>query len=184
VSRLDEELEKSIRESEEAAGAEPVVVSTPETPPAKRNIGLLAGLIVMGGGILGLLLTSFDHASIYNKTVSQALDERESLVGRNVRIQGELKRCTLVKRDQPCEYRFTVFEGTKELQIRYPQCVLPDTIRDVPGVQVTAEGALDPDGHFQATNVFGKCASKYKEARAQGVEMAKLAPCPVPVTME
>lgn len=184
MSRLDEELEKSIRESEEATGTEPVVVSTPEKPPGKRNVGLLVGLIVMGGAILGLLLTSFDHASIYNRTVSQVLAERDSLMGRNLRIQGSLKRCTLVRRDSPCEYRFTVFEGDQELQVRYPQCVLPDTIRDVPGVAVTAEGALDPDGHFQATNVFGKCSSKYQEARAQGVEMAKLEPCPTPVSMQ
>jgi cytochrome c-type biogenesis protein CcmE len=47
--------------------------------------------------------------------------------------------------------------------VRYAQCVIPDTFRDVPGggVQVTVEGALTAQGEFEATLVMAKCASKY-----------------------
>ena len=40
-----------------------------------------------------------------------------------------------------------------ELAVRYAQCVVPDTFRDVPGmdVGVTVEGKVAPDGAFDAT---------------------------------
>ena len=37
---------------------------------------------------------------------------------------------------------------------------LPDTFRD--GAQALAEGKMDRDGTFHATNIQAKCASKYE----------------------
>jgi cytochrome c-type biogenesis protein CcmE len=52
--------------------------------------------------------------------------------------------------------------------------VVPDTFRDMPGmdVEVTAEGKLDPEGHFEASQIFAKCPSKYemKDRAAKGEE--------------
>ena len=49
------------------------------------------------------------------------------------------------------------------MTVLYPQCVVPDTFRDVPGVkvEVTAEGKLLPDGSFRAHQIMAKCPSKY-----------------------
>jgi cytochrome c-type biogenesis protein CcmE len=68
-----------------------------------------------------------------------------------------------VRRDKPCEYRFRIERGGSELGVRYAQCVVPDTFRDVPDVEiaVTVEGKLAASGDLQATEIMAKCPSKY-----------------------
>jgi cytochrome c-type biogenesis protein CcmE len=59
--------------------------------------------------------------------------------------------------------------------VHYPQCVIPDTFRDVPNVddEVTAEGRLQKDGTFLAHQIMAKCPSKYDmKKRTQAGESA------------
>ncbi len=129
----------------------------------KSNTALLVMLLVMVGGIVALFIFGFKEASIYSMPMQQLVAERDKHLGRRVRIEGELVPGTLVKRDKPCEYRFRIRGGGKELAVRFPQCIIPDGFRgDVPGgVEVTVDGELLRDGHFEATNVLAKCSSKY-----------------------
>ncbi len=163
MSRLDDELAQAV-ESVEADPAPPPVVSAPvrQSPP-KRSIALLVALLVMGGGILALVLTSFNTSAVYSKGVDELLAQKDRLQSRNVRVAGILVKGTLVHRDQPCEYRFKMKKNGSVLDVRYPQCIVPDTFRDVPGtdVQVTAEGKLTPAGYFEADQIMAKCPSKY-----------------------
>jgi cytochrome c-type biogenesis protein CcmE len=71
---------------------------------------------------------------------------------------------TLARRSEPCEYRFKLKKNAVEMTVLYPQCVVPDTFRDVPGVnvEVTAEGQLAANGTFHATQIMAKCPSKYE----------------------
>ena len=94
----------------------------------------------------------------------QAVARSSELAGRRVRVEGTLVQGTLVKRDDPCEYRFVMKSGETQLPVRYPQCVVPDTFRDMPGmdVEVTAEGKLGAGGTFEATAIMAKCPSKYE----------------------
>jgi cytochrome c-type biogenesis protein CcmE len=66
-------------------------------------------------------------------------------------------------------------KNSAEVEVRYPQCVVPDTFRDVPNmdVDVTATGKLAKDGHFQASQIMAKCPSKYdmKQMAASGKQM-------------
>jgi cytochrome c-type biogenesis protein CcmE len=166
MSNLDRELEQAVRESEAVAEAQPTPVAVPTTPgaPPKRSIALLVSLLVMGGAILTLVFTTLDGSLIRNRQVDDLVRDREKLVGRNVTVEGKLKRGTLMRRDEPCEYRFTIKGQKEEIAMRYPRCVVPDTFRDVPGMetQVTAQGSLEADGHFAATSIVAKCPSKYE----------------------
>ena len=96
--------------------------------------------------------------------------QKAELKGRNLRVNGMLKKGTLVRRDEPCEYRFTIIGKGKEIDVHYPRCGLPDTFRDVPGMDVmaTAEGTLDPAGHFEASTIMAKCPSKYEMKERAG----------------
>jgi cytochrome c-type biogenesis protein CcmE len=91
-----------------------------------------------------------------------------------VRAEGNLVHGSLVKRDQPCEYRFTIEKHGVELPVRFAQCVVPDTFRDVPemDVGVTVEGQLQ-DSSFEASSVLAKCPSKYEmqQRKQQGEHM-------------
>lgn len=170
MSRIDDELLREVNEG--SADPEPAVAESRErvgveaTKPAPSRAGwaLLGLLLVMGGGLTALILTSTGNAAVYSAGVDQLLADRANLAGRNVRVEGSLVKGSLVKRDQPCEYRFTVERKGVRLPVHFPQCSLPDTFRDVPytDVMVTAEGQLVGD-HFQATSILAKCPSKYEE---------------------
>ncbi len=170
--KLDEELAAALLT--EAPGDAPGVVKvvksgatrpTPARP--KKNVGLLLTLLAMVGAVVALFLGVFQPAAVYATAVDKLVSQRQAYVGRKVRVEGDLVPGTLVKRDTPCEYRFTIHKDAAQLPVRYPQCVIPDGFRDVPtgGVQVTIEGALGATGDFEASLVMAKCSSKYDPAK-------------------
>jgi cytochrome c-type biogenesis protein CcmE len=179
MSKLDEELAEAVKHSESEAVpdsdrpvAAPAPVATEKPKKKLHNLGLVAALLVIAGGILVLVLTSFKQSAVYSKSVDELIVSKDKVAGRNVRVAGVLVKGTLTRRDEPCEYRFEITKNNQTLPVRYAQCVVPDTFRDMPGmdVEVTAEGKLTPEGHFEATQIFAKCPSKYemKEKAAKG----------------
>jgi cytochrome c-type biogenesis protein CcmE len=133
------------------------------------------GLAMAAGSITALVLTGMQDKAIYSKPVDELLSQRAKFVGRPVRAEGNLVHGSLVKRDEPCEYRFTIAKNAVELPVRFAQCIVPDTFRDVPDIDVgvTVEGELQRDDTFEATNVLAKCPSKYemKERKQRGEDM-------------
>jgi len=177
MSKLDDELSKAVAESEaQDADAPPEPATRAAEPLPKKkglnNVGLLIALLVMGGGVLTLVMTSFNKAAVYSKTVDQLVAEKSKIGTRSVRVAGNLVKGSLKRRDQPCEYRFTLEKNAQKIDVRYAQCIVPDTFRDVPGmdVEVTAEGKLTDEGHFEANQIMAKCPSKYdmKDRAAKG----------------
>jgi len=166
--KLDDELVEALGETEHEQArsstpplAKQIKASDPRRGP--RSIGLLAALLLMVGALLLLFFKGLTTAAIYSLPVDQILASRDKMIGKKVRVTGPLVPGTLQKRDQPCEYRFSIKGETDKLLVRYPQCVLPDTFRDVPegGVEATVEGSLSASGDFEATLVMAKCSSKY-----------------------
>src|ERR1700723_1799501 len=100
---------------------------------------------------------------------------KAKFVGRPIRAEGNLVHGSLEKREQPCEYRFTITKNGASLPVRFAQCVVPATFRDVPGLALgsTVEGELQPDNGFEATSVLAKCPSKYdmQQRKQRGEEM-------------
>jgi cytochrome c-type biogenesis protein CcmE len=174
MNRINDELRDALGkpsaqsvDQEPTSGADPqpsVVANAPkDAARGKRSWGLLVGLLAMGAAILVIVFTGIDNAAVYSKGVDELLGERVRFESRNVRVLGTLARGSLLRRDEPCEYRFRMQKGGAELEVHYPQCVIPDTFRDVPGVdvEVTAEGRLQKDGTFLAHQIMAKCPSKY-----------------------
>ncbi len=180
MADLDDELRDALNETKSQAGSDPrdeppFVSTTPKQEPPKRNLGLLVGLLVVMAGVLTLVFTSVDDAAIYSVSTDQLVNNQSDYLERNVRVEGELVDGTLRFRKEPCEYRFSMEKNGEKLAVRYPACVVPDTFKDVPGidVQVTAEGKLSSEGHFEATHIMAKCPSKYEmQQRAQNGEQA------------
>lgn len=164
MADLDSELRQAVTESEANAGGL-VRDPLPERPTkSRRSVGLLIALLVAVGGLLTLVFSSADDAAIYSLTVDKVMADRQTLLGRNLRVEGDLVKGTLRHRAEPCEYRFTMARGGQQLKVRYAECIIPDTFRDVPDmdVQVTAEGQLTEDGALEATHIMAKCPSKYE----------------------
>jgi cytochrome c-type biogenesis protein CcmE len=139
-----------------------------DSAPWKRR-ALVLGLGLAAASLAALVLFGVKGGSIYAKPVDQLLREKGTFTNRPVAAEGMLVHGSLEKRDQPCEYRFVIAKNGSELPVRFPQCVVPDTFRDVPGmdVGVTVEGRLQADDTFEATKVLAKCPSKYEMQEKQ-----------------
>jgi cytochrome c-type biogenesis protein CcmE len=145
----------------------------------RRGLLIAVPLVGVAAAIAGLVLTGMKDNAIYSKPVDELIAQKAKFAGRPVRAEGNLVHGSLMKREQPCEYRFTISKNGTEVPVRYAQCVVPDTFRDVPGmdVGVTVEGQLLSDSSFEATTVLAKCPSKYemKDRAQKGEKMPHLA---------
>jgi cytochrome c-type biogenesis protein CcmE len=140
-----------------------------EEGAARKRLLLVIPLVVAAAAIVGLVLIGMQDKGIYSKPVDELVAQKTKYQGKAIRAEGNLVHGTLVKRDSPCEYRFRIEKNGTEVPVRFASCVAPDTFRDVAGmdVQVTVEGALRPDGSFEATQVLAKCPSKYEMQEKQ-----------------
>jgi cytochrome c-type biogenesis protein CcmE len=133
------------------------------------------GLAMGAAAIATAVLTTMQSNAIYSKPVDELLAAKAKFLGRPVRAEGNLVHGSLEKRELPCEYRFTLVKNGASLPVRFAQCVVPDTFRDMPGmdVGVTVEGELHADGAFEATSVLAKCPSKYEmqQRKQKGEDM-------------
>jgi cytochrome c-type biogenesis protein CcmE len=147
-----------------------------EDPDASRKrLLLLVPLVMAAAAIVALVLVGMQDKGVYSKDVDVLIAEKAKFVGKPVRVEGLLVHGSLVKRETPCEYRFTIEKNNAEIPVRYAKCIVPDTFRDVPGVDVgvTVEGELRADTSLEASAVLAKCPSKYemKQKAAQGEKM-------------
>jgi cytochrome c-type biogenesis protein CcmE len=84
--------------------------------------------------------------------VDELIRKQASFEHETVRATGTLVPGSLLRRSEPCETELALRHGAAVLPVRYRQCVVPDTLRELPGVdvEVVAEGVLEADGHFEA----------------------------------
>jgi cytochrome c-type biogenesis protein CcmE len=175
----DNEREEQAPSSERA-----VTVSQPSQPPrspdgrrrrdrdereedpeaSRKRLLLVIPLVTAAAAIAALVLVGMQDNGMYSKPVDQLLTEKTKFVGKAVRAEGNLVHGSLVKRESPCEYRFTIEKNGAEVPVRFAKCVVPDTFRDMPGmdVAVTVEGELRADNSLEASQVLAKCPSKYE----------------------
>lgn len=194
MSRLDDELREAVAASDDddtATTPEAGVPVSREVGPQQvagamadpdgsrngRNLGLLFGLLAAGGTALWLVLGSSTEALQHDTTVEKVLEAGKGAEGKILKVEGQLVHGTLMKRDEPCEYRFNLrskdpnHEGN--ISVRYPACIVPDNFRDVAGMDVivAARGKLE-DGVLVADQISTKCPTKYEMQQQQqlGVE--------------
>jgi cytochrome c-type biogenesis protein CcmE len=124
----------------------------------------VAIVVAMLGGAVSLLWfsTSADDAFVYSKLVNEVMHDPASFRGRELRVEGDLKQGSILFQESPCEWRFVIASADKELPVRFPQCVVPDTFKDGMGLKVTVQGQLTSEGYFHANQVIPRCPSKYE----------------------
>jgi len=142
---------------------------------SRRRLLLVVPLLMAAAAIVALVLVGMQDKGIYSKPVDELVAQKAKFLGKSVRAEGNLVHGTLVKRDDPCEYRFKIEKNNVEVPVRFAKCVVPDTFRDVQGmdVAVTVEGELLSDNTLEASNVLAKCPSKYEmKQKSAGGEKA------------
>lgn len=129
----------------------------------------------MLAGALALLFfgSRATDAFVYCKLVDEVLAQPEKFTGRQLRVEGELEQGSVRFREKPCEWRFVLGSRGKQMPVRFPGCVVPDTFRDVTGLSVAVQGRLQDEGWFLATQVIPRCPSKYEMEQQQQVGVRK-----------
>ena len=129
------------------------------------NRRLLAGSVLVGALLMGITLGLSEEPS-YSRTVSEFL--AHPTFDKTIRLNGVLVPNTLCKMPDRCEYRFRMSDRVSRsaaLPVRYEWCVVPDTFRDVEGldVDVSVKGELCSGCHtFEAEEIMAKCPGKYE----------------------
>jgi cytochrome c-type biogenesis protein CcmE len=143
-----------------------------EEGAARKRLMLVIPLVAAAAAIVALVLVGMQDKGIYSKPVDELVAQKDKYQGKAIRAEGNLVHGSLLKRDDPCEYRFQIEKSGTSMPVRYGKCIVPDTFRDIPGMDlgVTVEGELRPDGSFEASQVLAKCPSKYemKQKQANG----------------
>src|SRR5262249_16867145 len=98
---------------------------------SRRGVLLVVPLVLVAAAIVAFVLTGMKENAIYSKPVDELIAQKAKYLGRSVRAEGNLVHGTLVKRDVPCEYRFVMAKNGISVPVRFAQCIVPDTFRDV-----------------------------------------------------
>ncbi len=160
---------------------EPIEVSP---RPAERSaigagIKIVAVFAVLATA-LGLLIFNSDagDAFVYSKLVHEVVADPAQFKDRELRVEGDLKQGSIQFREDPCEWRFVIKKENREMPVRFPQCIVPDTFKDGMGIVVTVQGKVQNDGSFLANQVIPRCPSKYemKQREQNGEKMPHSAP--------
>lgn len=128
-------------------------------PRHKRAALIVVALAALGIAV-ALILKAFNSNIVFFYTPTQVAT-KEAPVGRGFRIGGMVKEGSL-KRDG-VNVQFVVTDLAKSVPVAYTG-ILPDLFKE--GKGVVAQGKLDSDGVFHATEVLAKHDENYMPPEA------------------
>ena len=145
-------------------------------PSPMWKVGVIFALL--GVGVITLLSGVGGDAFVYSKLVNEVMVSPAEFVGREIRVEGDLVQGSIERREDPCEWRFQIEKEGEVLPVRFGHCVVPDTFRDGFGISVVAQGELNEDHVFIASDIIPRCPSKYEmqERLESGEEMPHMLP--------
>lgn len=125
-----------------------------------RKKRFLIGGIIVFLAIGYLVYMGLAASATYYYTVSEILEQGDSLNSEHVRVEGQAALGSVAQEAAGRILRFTIVDGDGEkgLPVVY-QGVVPDSFK--PGADVVIEGHLNSSGVFQANTLMAKCPSKY-----------------------
>ena len=128
--------------------------------PAPRRFFpvLIATIILMIA--LFIVQASVSSGGSFSLTVAGVLAKQDSLVGRNVKIEGRIKEGSVRTGKDEFDIYFVIEDEDKnQLEIHYTK-VLPDPFKE--GRTAIVEGELRENAKIEASRLTVKCPSKYK----------------------
>jgi cytochrome c-type biogenesis protein CcmE len=140
-------------------------------PRHKRLAAIVGGLAALGVAA-ALVLNAFRSNLVFFYSPSQVI-AKEAPVGKTVRIGGMVETGSVKRERDGLTVRFVVTDTAQALPVVYSG-ILPDLFRE--GKGVVAQGRLEPDGVFHATEVLAKHDENYMPPEAaHAVEQAQKA---------
>ena len=122
--------------------------------------------LIIGSGIILLVViylfwSGIKDSSSYFLELDQFFQQQKELVGKGVRINGQLIKESINWDAENLILTFQMTDGKDTLNVRH-KGVAPDTFEEAPSVVV--EGKYE-NGIFNATQIMTKCPSKYEAKR-------------------
>ncbi len=137
----------------------------------KYQVKYLIGAIAIFGVIAYLIFFGLSQTSQWAMTLTELHAKGNSAVGQGVRVTGQLQANSVQKDIKSNQIAFVLTDGVNQLPVSY-KGVVPDTFDRA--VEVVAEGKLNADGTFTATNLLAKCPSKYDESKIEEFDTSKM----------
>jgi cytochrome c-type biogenesis protein CcmE len=141
----------------------------PKAKP-KYQLKYLIGAVVVFGVIGYLIVFGLTQTSQWAINVSDLRAKGTSAIGQGARVTGQLEANSVQKDVTANKIAFVLTDGKNRLPVTYSG-VVPDTFDRA--VEVVAEGKLNGDGSFTATNVLARCPSKYNESQLEWYDSSK-----------
>jgi cytochrome c-type biogenesis protein CcmE len=140
-------------------------IATPMPKAGARtgSLKFVVGGVVILAAILFAAFMSFQSNTVYYITLQEFNAQKAKFTGQVVRINGPLDQSSIQVDQKNLVLNFNMKDGNIVQPVVY-RGVIPDTLTS--GESVVAEGKLDAQGVFQASNLLVKCPSKYEESKA------------------
>lgn len=120
-------------------------------------------VVAIIGTLAWLAASGISESKTYYKTISEVKDMESSVMGKRVRVTGDVVAGSIKREGE--HVHFTIQEKERNLQLNVVYIgkdPLPDTFRD--NAQAMADGKMLQDGNFHASAIAAKCPSKYEAA--------------------
>lgn len=137
-----------------------------------RNTSLLGGgslKFFIAGGVIALAVAylvtmGLQGTTVYFLTVSELQAKGSAAQNQIFRVSGNLVPGSLGRDPSGLGVSFSIADpdATKPLLVTYKGGQVPDIMGD--NIEIVAEGKLDAQGTFAATNVLAKCPSRLADA--------------------
>jgi len=142
------------------------------TSKANSKVKFIAGGLVIVGLIAYLIVSSISSAGAYYREVGEVLSQRDTLVGKNLRVSGNVVTESVTYDAAKLDLNFMISDpadSSKQLAV-YFHGVQPDQITRE-GASAIVEGSLGPNGVVEANNLLLKCPSRYEEYEQEEIRV-------------
>jgi cytochrome c-type biogenesis protein CcmE len=140
-------------------------------PRHKRIAGIVIGVVALGV-VTALVLSAFQENLVFFFTPSQVAS-KQAPQGRTFRIGGMVEKGSVRRRADGVTVQFIVTDTAMSIPVTY-RGSLPDLFRE--GKGVVAQGQLDAEGVFRASEVLAKHDENYMPPEAkEAVDKARQA---------
>jgi cytochrome c-type biogenesis protein CcmE len=140
--------------------------------PRHKRIALIAGGLAALGLAAALVLNAFQSNLVFFFSPSQVLNN-EAPLNKTFRVGGMVEEGSLKRLPDGLSVEFKVTDTAKTIPVTYTG-ILPDLFKE--GQGVVAQGRLESDGMFRATEVLAKHDENYMPPdAAHAIEQAQKA---------
>lgn len=130
--------------------------------PRHQRLALLLGALLSLALAAFLVLKAFQQNLVFFFTPTQ-ISQGEAPVGQSFRMGGMVEQGSLQRNGSGLQHRFVVTDMAQRIEVRY-QGLLPDLFKE--GKGVVAQGKLQADGRFVASEVLAKHDENYMPPEA------------------